>query len=196
MFWGSTLAVASIAAVGQVSFAHPVLRGALLSSLAWLRISFGGHGGLGLGHQQFKRVESHPTGGIAHAQGPRGCVPMLKILLLATQLSAAPPIAFDEAKSLADANEMRLSKDMKAQLLQSQGNALGAAMARCGRPGMDLSAFTVVFALGDDGSVAHSWRRGETPLALCMHRALVASGFPGQWPTPFYTSIHLSFNTP
>lgn len=105
-------------------------------------------------------------------------------------------MGFDEAKALADANEMRLSKESNAQLLQAQGNALGSAMAICARPGMDLSAFTVVLSLHADGSVAESWRKGETPLAQCVHTAVVASGLAGQWPTPFFTSIALLFREP
>lgn len=113
-------------------------------------------------------------------------------LLLAAQLTASMPYA--EAKVLADANEARLSREIHNQLLQSQGNALGSAVAACARPEMDLSAFTVVLSLNADGSVAESWRKGETPLARCVHKSLEESGLAGQWPTPFYTSIELSFN--
>ncbi|WP_155944751.1 hypothetical protein [Pseudoxanthomonas sp. Root630] len=120
---------------------------------------------------------------------------MLKELLLATQL-ASSPMGFDQAKTLADENEASLSKETKSRLLQAQGNALGSAMTTCGRPGMDLSAFSVVFSLNADGSVAESWRKGETPLAQCVHQAISAYGLAGQWPTPFYTSIELSFNKP
>lgn len=118
---------------------------------------------------------------------------MRKELLLAAQL-AASPIGFDEAKTLADDNEATLSKEVGSQLLQAQGKALGSAMATCGRPGMDLSAFTLVFSLNADGSVAESWRRGETPLADCVHKTVSISGFAGQWSTPFYTSIEMSFD--
>jgi len=116
-------------------------------------------------------------------------------LLLATQLASAA-MGFDQAKALADDNEANLPKEISSQLLQAQGNALGSAMVTCGRPGMDLSAFTVVFSLNADGPVAESWRTGETPLAQCVHKAISASGLAGQWPTPFYTSIELSFNEP
>ncbi|WP_144900755.1 hypothetical protein [Luteimonas cucumeris] len=133
--------------------------------------------------------------GLTQALGLIGRFTMLKELLLAAQLASAP-MSFDQAKALADANEANLSKEMSSQLLPAQGNALGSAMATCGRPGMDLSAFTVVFSLNTDGSVAESWRKGETPLAQCVHKAISAAGLAGQWPTPFYTSIELSFNEP
>jgi hypothetical protein len=120
---------------------------------------------------------------------------MLETIFLATQLAAAP-MGFDQAKALADANEENLPKGLSSQLLQAQGNALGSAMATCGRPGMDLSAFAVVLSLKADGSVAESWRKGETPLAQCVHKALSASGLAGQWPVPFYTSVELSFDEP
>jgi hypothetical protein len=120
---------------------------------------------------------------------------VLEAILLAAQL-AVSPANVDEAKALADANEASLSKELMAQLLQAQGAAIGSAMAACGRPGMDLSKFTVVLSLNPDGSVAGSWRRGETPLAKCVHKALGASGLAGQWPEPFYTSIVLALREP
>lgn len=118
---------------------------------------------------------------------------MLEEIVLAIQL-AAVPMGFDQAKALADANEGNLPREVSSRLLQAQGSALGAAMAACGRPGLDLSAFSVVISLNADGSVARSWRKGETPLAHCVHKALSASGLAGTWPTPFYTSIELSFD--
>jgi len=114
-------------------------------------------------------------------------------IFLATLLAAAPP-GFDQAKGLADANEKNLPKAVSSQLLQSQGDALGSAMSTCGRPDMDLSAFTVVLSLNADGSVAESWLKGESPLAKCVHEQLVRSGLSGKWSTPFYTSIEMSFN--
>lgn len=120
---------------------------------------------------------------------------MLKELLLAIQL-ASTPIGFEESKTLADDNEARLSKEATSQLLLAQGNALGSAMPKCVRPGMDLSAFTLVFSLNADGSVAESWRRGGTPLAECVHKMVSASGFAGRWSTPFYMSIEMSFDEP
>lgn len=118
---------------------------------------------------------------------------MLAGLVLAIQLASAP-MGFDQAKALADANEAGLPKAIHSQLVHAQGEALGAAMAACGRPGMDLSAFAVVMSLNADGSVAQSWRKGDTPLAKCVHGSLEESGLAGQWPTPFFTSVVLSFN--
>ena len=120
---------------------------------------------------------------------------MFKAIFLAAQLAVAPA-SVDQAKAMADANEASLSKDLMSQLLQSQGTALGSAVGACARPQMDLAAFTVVLSLNVDGSVAHSWRKGETPLAKCVHAALDASGLAGRWPQPFYTSIVLSLREP
>lgn len=114
-------------------------------------------------------------------------------ILMAFVLASSAHVTFDQAKALADANEASLPDELANTLLKAQGNALGAAMASCNRPGMDLTAFTVVFSLNPDGSINEDWRQGETPLAECVHRQLLASGFPGAWPTPFYTSIRLSF---
>jgi hypothetical protein len=116
---------------------------------------------------------------------------MLAALLFAAQLVAAP-VGYEAAKALADANEAKLSADLHSALLESQGNALGAALASCGRPGMDLAKFTVVLRLNPDGSAAQSWRQGDTPLAKCMHAKLSASGLVGHWPQPFYTSFEVS----
>ena len=118
---------------------------------------------------------------------------MLAVLLFAAQVSAAP-LAYEEAKALADRNEAALAADLHGALLESQGRALGSALASCGRPGMDLAKFTVVLRLNPDGSVAESWRQGETPLAKCVHSKLAVSGFAGNWPQPFYTSIELSLS--
>jgi len=120
---------------------------------------------------------------------------VLEIIILAAQLAAAP-VGFDQAKAMADANERSLPQRISTQLLRAQGKALGSAMATCGHPGMDPSAFVVVLSLNADGSVAESWRKGETPLAQCVHKELAASGLAGQWPTPFHTSVELSFNEP
>lgn len=116
---------------------------------------------------------------------------MLKLMFMAASLAVADPVKFEEAKALADANEANLSSDMRRQLLQSQGQALGSALGACAQPGMDLKVFTLVFQLNAEGTVARSWREGETPLARCVHKELVASGFKGVWPDPFYTSIKL-----
>ncbi len=114
-------------------------------------------------------------------------------ILLAVLFAASDSMTFDDAKALADENEAGLPKALSSRLLQAQGNALGSAMGYCGRPGMDLATFTLVFSLNHDGSVEENWRQGETPLAKCVHEQLVISGFPGDWPSPFYTSIRLSF---
>jgi len=114
-------------------------------------------------------------------------------ILMAALLAAPAQVTFDQAKALADANESNLSEVLLNQLLQAQGTALGSAMASCARPNMDLTAFTVVFSLNPDGSIKEDWRQGETPLAKCVHEQLLGSGFPGDWPSPFYTSIRLSF---
>ena len=120
---------------------------------------------------------------------------MFDAIFLAAQLAVAP-VSVDDAKAMADANEASLSKDQMSKLLESQANALGSALGACGRPKMDLAEFTIVLSLKTDGSVAHSWRKGETPLAKCMHAALGASGLAGKWPEPFYTSIVLSLREP
>jgi hypothetical protein len=116
---------------------------------------------------------------------------MIPALLLALQLAAAPS-GYSEAKALADANEAALSGEMMSRLMEAQGNLLGAAIGKCARPGMDFSPLVVVFVLNEDGSVARTWRKGDTPLATCLEREVSTATFAGRWPEPFYTSIELT----
>ncbi|TNJ35236.1 hypothetical protein [Arenimonas terrae] len=118
---------------------------------------------------------------------------MFQVILLAIQLASAAQ-SYDEAKALADANEASLPSETMSELMQAQGNFLRAALPQCARPGMDLSKFTVVFVLNADGSVAKTWRQGETPLARCVHALLPAATFKGTWKAPFYTSIELTLS--
>ena len=82
------------------------------------------------------------------------------------------------------------------QLRHASGKVLGDALVACRRPQMDLAGFAVVLALGPDGSVTHTWRRGDTPLAVCVQEQLSRSKVVGNWPSPFYTSIVLSRHEP
>ncbi|WP_290885825.1 hypothetical protein [Arenimonas sp.] len=116
---------------------------------------------------------------------------MIPALLLALQLAAAPS-GFSEAKALADANEAALSSEMMSRLMAAQGELLGEAVGKCAGPGMDFSPLAIVFVLNEDGSVARTWRQGDTPLATCLEREFAAATFSGRWPAPFYTSIELS----
>ena len=118
---------------------------------------------------------------------------MFEAILLAIQLASAVQ-SYDEAKKLADANEASLSPETMSELLQAQGSFLGTALSQCARPGMDMAKFTVVFVLNSDGSVARTWRKGETPLARCVHELLPAATFKGSWKAPFYTSIELTLS--
>lgn len=117
---------------------------------------------------------------------------ILTVSLASAQASGAA-VSFDEAMQLADENESSLNGQQFASLLEAQGDALGSAIGACGRPGMDLSRFTIVFRLNTDGSVAKSWLKGDTLLAQCVHDHLAMSGFPGLWSEPFYTSLNMSF---
>lgn len=118
---------------------------------------------------------------------------MLAGMILLAQL-AAPAMPYARAKALADANENALAAATHAALLASQGKVLKAAVAACRSPDPDLSAFTVVLSLHADGSVAASWLKGRTVFARCVRMQLVASGVPGHWTTPFYTSFEVSFD--
>lgn len=120
---------------------------------------------------------------------------MIPALLFALQLAAAPS-GYSEAKALADANEAALSAEMMSRLMEAQGNLLGEAVGKCARPGMDFSPLVVVFVLNENGSVARTWRKGDTPLATCLEREVSMATFAGRWPEPFYTSIELTLTGP
>jgi hypothetical protein len=113
--------------------------------------------------------------------------------------AGAPPLAslsYDDARSLANSSESSLSGDAMFQLRHASGKVLGNALVACERPQMDLAGFTVVLALGADGSVTHTWRKGDTPLAVCVQEQLSRSKVVGNWPSPFYTSLVLSRHEP
>lgn len=118
---------------------------------------------------------------------------MLAGMILLAQLTT-PGMPFQRAKALADANENALPAAVHARLLDAQHKVLDAAAAACARPDPDLSAFTVVLSLHADGSVTASWLKGRTAFARCVRTQLVASGVPGHWTPPFYTSFEVSFD--
>jgi hypothetical protein len=120
----------------------------------------------------------------------------LLCLLLAPALAgAAPPQDYAAAKSAADADESSLAGTDRQALLKAQQAFIDAATQACAtdRPNPDLSPFVVVMALDAAGRTMQTWRRGESPLSVCMqHFASQATVFvPPR--APFYSSIEISF---
>jgi hypothetical protein len=120
---------------------------------------------------------------------------MIASLLLLTQLSGAA-LGFDEAKSLADKHEAALSASQTEELLKSQARAAGEAFAACilAPPPEALPDFAVVMLLETDGSVARTWRNGESELAQCVEQRFAASRFFKPPHAPFFTSFVFIFD--
>jgi hypothetical protein len=106
------------------------------------------------------------------------------------------PQSYKDAKFIADADDARLSSDAMFLLRHAQGKVLGVALRRCERPRMDLSGFSIVLSVGSNGSILQTWRKGESQLALCVEKELLASSLEWESSRPFYTSVALSRDAP
>lgn len=122
---------------------------------------------------------------------------------LALQLSclpaaAAQPVGASEqdyasAKAAADADEESLDATGKAAMLQAQRAFLDAAATACATPKPDLDAFVVVMRLDGTGLVTATWRKGDSPLALCVERYARGKALPAPPRSPFHVSLEVSF---
>lgn len=127
--------------------------------------------------------------------------PALWMLLLGTCLATLPPalaqaeMDFTAAKSAADADEASLDATTRAAALERQRAFLDARVAACAdiRTTARLEDFVVVVELDAAGRVAKTWRRGDSPLALCIERD--ARGKPMFVPprAPFHASLEVGF---
>ena len=127
--------------------------------------------------------------------------PALHVLLLGACLAALPQalaqgeMDFTAAKSAADADEASLDAATRASALEQQRAFLDARVAACAniRTTAQLEDFVVVAELDATGHVAKTWRRGDSPLALCIERD--ARGklmfVPPRW--PFHASLEVGF---
>lgn len=105
------------------------------------------------------------------------------------------PLDFAQAKAMADADEASLGEAARTEALARQRAFLDASVAACAEAGAgaDLADFTVVVRLDGAGNVVRTWRRGDSPLALCIERS--ARGKPMFVPprSPFHASLEVSF---
>ena len=84
---------------------------------------------------------------------------------------------------------------------QGRGAGHAARVPRCRRHRLrdrrrakaDLSNFVVVMRLDASGKVARTWRRGDSPLALCVERNARGKILFVPPRNPFYTSLEISF---
>jgi len=118
------------------------------------------------------------------------------MLLPAPALRAGePPSDFAGAKAAADADEASLDAATKAAALEKQRAFLDASVAACASDDAkaDLSDFVVVMRLEADGTVGRTWRRGDSPLALCVERNARGKMLFAPPRSPFYSSLEISF---
>lgn len=120
---------------------------------------------------------------------------MIVQLLLLAQLQTISP-GFEAAKSLADAQEAALPKEMTNRLLESQARAAGQAFAACMPlpPPKVLPDFTVVMSLEADGTVKQTWLKGDSDFAECVEHKYANSKFFQPPHTPFYSSFEFTFH--
>jgi hypothetical protein len=100
---------------------------------------------------------------------------------------------FDSVKIQADANERTLSEPQKASLQDAQRKLLDKAVPDCATPVPQLDPFVIVAELDTGGLIKRTWRRGSTPLAICVERELRGKTLPAPPAAPFLISFELSF---
>lgn len=105
------------------------------------------------------------------------------------------PADFFSAKAIADADEASLDAAARSALQAQLHAFLDAGIAQCAteQASRHLEDFVVVMRLDADGRVGKTWRRGSTPLALCVER--YARGKIAFVPprAPFHSSLEVSF---
>lgn len=116
-------------------------------------------------------------------------------LLAAPALRAQDAMDFDAAKAAADADEASLDAATRTAATEQQRAFLDAGVAACANPATTarLEPFVVVVELDAGGRVARTWRRGDSPLALCIERQ--SRGKPMFVPprAPFHASLEVGF---
>lgn len=120
---------------------------------------------------------------------------LLLLTLLAPLAEAAEPATLDfaQAKALADRDEAALAAEAVERIHQAQSAALDEGVAACAMPSASTEPFIVVVRLDAQGAVTGSWRKGDTPLAICMEKFLRKRRLPALAGAPLYLSYELSF---
>ncbi len=122
--------------------------------------------------------------------------------LIATPLAAvaaAPPVEtpmdFAAAKEAADADEASQDEAARTAALVRQGAFLDDGIAACAdaRTTAQLEGFVIVVELDADGRVVRTWRRGDSPLALCIERQSRGKAMFVPPRAPFHASLDVDF---
>lgn len=115
----------------------------------------------------------------------------------ASALQASTPQDNDYAriKATADADEASLDATAKTSALKAQRALLDDAIAACtaSDANPDFSAFVVVMRLDASGHIVETWRKGDSPLALCVERYARGKLLFVPPRSPFQASLEVSF---
>ena len=126
-----------------------------------------------------------------------GCLMAMAMSLpvAAVESPVQAPMDFAAAKAAADADEASQEESARAATLEQQSAFLDAGVAACadGRNTAQLEGFVIVVELDDAGHVVRTWRRGDSPLALCIERHSRRKLMFVPPRTPFYASLEVSF---
>jgi hypothetical protein len=124
-----------------------------------------------------------------------GCLMAMSLSAAAVEPPVEAPMDFAAAKAAADADEASLEESARAAALEQQGAFLDAGISACAdaRNTARLEGFVIVVELDDSGQVVRTWRRGDSPLALCIERHSRGKLMFVPPRTPFYASLEVSF---
>jgi hypothetical protein len=102
---------------------------------------------------------------------------------------------FTAAKAAADADEASQDEAARAAALKQQSAFLDAGVAACAdaRNTARLEGFVIVVELDGSGHVVRTWRRGDSPLALCIERQARGKLMFVPPRAPFHASLEVSF---
>lgn len=123
----------------------------------------------------------------------RPCLLLLALLAPHAQATEPAPLDFAQAKALADRDEAALAAEAAMRIRQAQSAALDEGVAACAMPSASTEPFIVVVRLDAQGAVTASWRKGDTPLAVCVEKFLRKRTLPAPASAPLYLSYELSF---
>ena len=128
-----------------------------------------------------------------------GCLVAAPRLAVAAEPPAEAPVAakmaFAAAKAAADADEASQDEAGRAAARVRQGEFLDAGIAACAdaRTTAQLEGFVIVVELDGDGRVTRTWRRGDSPLALCIERQARGKTMFVPPKAPFHASLEVDF---
>ncbi|WP_440976941.1 hypothetical protein [Pseudoxanthomonas winnipegensis] len=103
------------------------------------------------------------------------------------------PADIAQAKAQADRDEASLPPDLSQAMRTAQQDTLERGVAACASPKADTTPFVIVARLDARGGIARTWRKGDTPLAICLDRFLRGRVLLAPPRAPFFVSFELSF---